>query len=59
MLHIASSPHFVCPRVYPFDIIWQLCVDAEFSSLPTAFPETCDAKHSPATCVILAQKRSS
>ena len=59
MLHVASSPHFVCPWVYPFYIIWQLRVDAEFSSLPTAFPKTCDAKHSPATRVILAQKRSS
>jgi len=45
--------------VYPFDVIWQLCVDAEFSSLPTAFAKASDAKHSPATRVILAQKRSS
>ena len=58
-MHILTLPHFVCPRVYPFDIIWQLRVDAEFPSLPTAFPEACDAKHSPAIPVVLAQNRSS
>lgn len=45
--------------MYPLHIIRQFRIDAEFPSLPTAFPEACDAKYSPAIPVVLTQKRPS
>lgn len=50
--------HFVCPRLYPPHVIWQLCVDAKFSSLSTTFPKACYSKDSPPVPVILAQEWS-